>query len=140
MTVLLDGKGQASGMNKEIILKGVAHDNGRVINNGPREVGTNKKGKIGVQHKDGPLVHRIEILDLNPNGETSKVPVNVIMTGANNHKPHRVDGKTHSRVINNNNNNKLLRLSTGLRNSNNNHSSNSCRLYRHLCIRRECNQ
>ena len=79
-----------SGMIKEIILKEVVHDNGRVINNGPREVGTNKKDKIGVQHKDGPLVHLIEILDLNLNGEISRHPVNVIKTGVNNHKPHRV--------------------------------------------------
>ena len=80
MTVILGGKGLVSGIIKEIILKGVAHDNGRVTNNGPR-VGTNKKVKIGVQHKDGPLVHRIETLDLNPNGETSRLPVNVIKTG-----------------------------------------------------------
>ena len=34
-------------MSKEITLNGVARDNGRVINNGPRDLGTNKKGRIG---------------------------------------------------------------------------------------------
>ena len=63
-----------SGMNQEIILSEVDHDNGRMINSGTRELGTHKKDKIGAQHKDGPLVRRIGILGLNLNGETSRLP------------------------------------------------------------------
>ena len=126
-------------VNQEIILSEVDHDNGRMINSGPREPGTHKKDKIGVQHKDGPLVRHIEILGLNLSGEISRLPVNVIKTGVNNHNLHKVGGKIHSRVINSNS--KLLQHSIGLRSSNNNHNSNnSCRLYRRLSIHLGYNQ
>ena len=104
-----------------------------------RTDGTHKKDNIGVQHKDGPPVRLVEILDLNLNGEISRFPVNVIKTGVNNHNLYKVGGKIHSRVINNNG--KLLRHSIGLRSSNSNHNSNNrCRLYRHLSIHLGCNQ
>ena len=128
-----------SGMNQEIILSEIDHDNGRMINSGPRELGTHKKDKVGVQHKDGPLVRLIETLGLNLNGEISRLPVNVIKTGVNNHNLYKVGGKIHSRVINSNS--KLLWHNIGLRNSSSNHNSNnSCRIYRHLSIHLGCNQ
>ena len=84
MTVLLDGKGLVSGMSKEIILKEVVHDNGRVINNGPRELGTNKKDKIGVQHKDQLPLDSSHRLDPNQHRDQLQTGNNRLLVSSHN--------------------------------------------------------
>ena len=76
------GKVYRVAWSERLSWQGVVRDNGRVINNGPKEVGTHKKDKTGVQHKHGPQAPRTETLDLNLNGEINRLPVNVILTGA----------------------------------------------------------